>query len=414
MHLHLQTLYFSGVTIGLIFAFSWVFICRSYRWLRAARYWLTACLLIAGGGSLLVAKAFFGYIILNHLGMLTVMIGLACYWQGARIFARRKSQWPLALSIVAVAAGLLPFAGQSYGLHNLVYTAGHATILILTLITIIRHDTIGIGAKVAISSIAGLLASYGALFALNLARVGGMVSEQHYAALAPWFLAVIVLTVGTISLGFSLMTTDSLRARLAMLATHDELTGLLNRRGLRERARHFETVARRRNTDVVVMMIDLDGFKAINDQHGHTAGDHCICHVAAVAKEALRKNDALARLGGDEFCILLPETSSEEATGIASRISQQITENPAHYKRTRIPLSASIGVSRWTREHPVPLFDSLSQADKAMYGAKSSGRSRYAVYDASAVGNTRLSPPLAPVVETRAEEENRQSGVSAT
>jgi len=401
MHLHLQTLYFAGVTIGLIFAFAWVFICRSYRWLRAARYWLTACVLIAGGGSLLVAKAFFGYIVLNHLGMLTVMIGLACYWQGARIFARQKSQWFLVLSMVAVAAGLLSFAGQSYGRHNLVYTAGHATVLVMTLIAVVRHDTVGIGAKVAISSIGGLLASYVVLFSLNLARVGAMLSEQHYAALAPWFLAVIVLMVGTISLGFSLMTTDSLRARLAMLATHDELTGLLNRRGLRERAHHFESAARRRNTDVIVMMIDLDGFKAINDEHGHSAGDHCICHVAAVAKECLRKNDALARLGGDEFCILLPEASPEEATVIAGRISREVAGNPAQYKHIRIPLSASIGVSRWTREHPAPLFDSLSQADKAMYDAKVSGMSLCTIYDARAV----------PATETRVEKESRKSRV---
>jgi len=383
MQLHLQTLYFAGVAIGLIFAFAWVFICSSYQWLRAARYWLAGCLLIAAGGSLLVAKAFFGDVLLNHLGMLTVMTGLACYWQGARIFARQTSQWPLALLAVALAASLLPLAGPSYGLHNLVYTAGQASMLVLTLTTIARHDRRGIGAQIAISSIAALLASYATLFGLNLARVTGMLPEAHYSFLAPWALAVIVLMVGTISLGFSLMTTDSLRARLARIATHDELTGLFNRRGLRERAQQLETAARRQRQDVIVMMIDLDDFKAINDRHGHAAGDQCIAHVAAVARQCLGTSDVLARFGGDEFCVLLSTASLAEAASLASRISRAVAASPASYKHLVIPLSASIGVSRWTPGQSGALFDSLSQADKAMYGAKVSGKAVCTIYDAS-------------------------------
>lgn len=94
------------------------------------------------------------------------------------------------------------------------------------------------------------------------------------------------------------MTTDRLRAELLALATRDELTGLPNRRALRERITLFEKSARRKGGNVGVLMIDLDKFKDINDAHGHAAGDAALVHVVSVTRSVLRDNDFLARIGG--------------------------------------------------------------------------------------------------------------------
>jgi diguanylate cyclase len=164
--------------------------------------------------------------------------------------------------------------------------------------------------------------------------------------------------------------------QLEQLAQHDSLTGLPNVRqltGLLERAL---VRAGRRGTVVVLMFIDLDGFKAVNDTWGHAAGDAVLCQVARNVQARLRAEDALARLGGDEFVILLEEVGSADG---ALRVAQAaldairaVTTANGH----PVTISASIGItSAWGREGeargPQAL---LAEADHAMYRAKQAGK----------------------------------------
>ena len=170
-------------------------------------------------------------------------------------------------------------------------------------------------------------------------------------------------------------------ARLQQLAQHDSLTGLINYGELTRLLEHALVRADRRASSVVVMFIDLDGFKAVNDTYGHATGDLVLKEVATRVQVHLRREDALARLGGDEFVILLEEVNGREG---ALRVAQQtleeirgITEAGGH----PVDISASIGISsahgrEGARRGAGAL---LAEADQAMYQAKQAGKNGIAV-----------------------------------
>ncbi|HZV67469.1 MAG TPA: DAHL domain-containing protein [Telluria sp.] len=169
-------------------------------------------------------------------------------------------------------------------------------------------------------------------------------------------------------------------ARLEQLAQHDSLTGLINYGQLTQQLEHALVRAGRRDTIVVVMFIDLDGFKAVNDTYGHATGDLVLKEVARRVQGQLRREDSLARLGGDEFVILLEEVSSREG---ARRVAQQtldqiggITEAGGHPVR----ISASIGIGSACGKAGAQRGAAalLAEADQAMYQAKAAGKNGYA------------------------------------
>jgi diguanylate cyclase (GGDEF)-like protein len=149
-----------------------------------------------------------------------------------------------------------------------------------------------------------------------------------------------------------------------------------------------------------LLVIDLDGFKLINDTHGHAAGDACLQHFTLMAQTRLRPGDMLARTGGDEFCIVLPASTLREGAMIARRILDVCRADAAACVGDEIPISLSIGVAQWSREMG-PYPDRLmAAADHALYAAKNDGKNRHAVYDPS--------PPLAPAPEPLPQPELRK------
>ncbi|TFW30112.1 diguanylate cyclase domain-containing protein [Massilia horti] len=169
--------------------------------------------------------------------------------------------------------------------------------------------------------------------------------------------------------------------QLEMLAQHDSLTGLVNVRRLTDLLEHALVRAGRRNTVVVVMFIDLDGFKAVNDTYGHATGDLVLQSVARRVQDKLRAEDALARLGGDEFVILLEEVGSREgALRVAQLALDQIngiTEAGGH----PVKISASIGIASARGRAGVARGAQalLADADHAMYQAKQAGKGVFVI-----------------------------------
>ena len=169
--------------------------------------------------------------------------------------------------------------------------------------------------------------------------------------------------------------------RLKQLAQHDSLTGLINYGELSRLLEHALVRAGRRASSVVVMFIDLDGFKAVNDTYGHATGDLVLQEVARRAQSRLRQEDALARLGGDEFVILLEEVNGREG---ALRVAQQTLDEIRTIDQAGghpVRISASIGISsahgrEGARRGAAAL---LAEADQAMYQAKQSGKDGIAV-----------------------------------
>ena len=189
------------------------------------------------------------------------------------------------------------------------------------------------------------------------------------------------------------MAIDRLRNEVADLALLDDLTGVGNRRHLLQRLTEECARSERSGEPFALLVIDLDGFKAINDTHGHAAGDACLQHFTLMAQTRLRPGDMLARTGGDEFCVVLPSSTLREGAMIARRVLDVCREDAAACVGADIPISVSIGVAQWTREIGTFPDRLIAAADHALYAAKKDGKNRYAVYDPA--------PPLAPEIRSR-------------
>jgi diguanylate cyclase (GGDEF)-like protein len=165
---------------------------------------------------------------------------------------------------------------------------------------------------------------------------------------------------------------------LELQATHDGLTGLPNRTLLFDRIGHALQVRRRTGRVLALLFIDLDGFKRVNDCHGHQAGDELLVTVAKRLCDVLREADTVARLGGDEFVVLCEELDDEERpVVIAERIIAELERAVMLESGTSVSVSASIGIAH--AEDGDSASDLIVRADRAMYAAKQAGRGRHAL-----------------------------------
>src|SRR5204863_265943 len=161
--------------------------------------------------------------------------------------------------------------------------------------------------------------------------------------------------------------------RLVHLSRHDPLTGVGNRAALRDRIETTLARARRRELGFAVLFIDLDRFKAINDDLGHDAGDAVLIELSARICACVRTSDMVARLGGDEFAVLIDELhAADDPLDVGHRILRSI-ERPIALRSGEVVVTGSIGVARYP-DVSGSVDDILKAADTAMYAAKRSGR----------------------------------------
>jgi len=196
---------------------------------------------------------------------------------------------------------------------------------------------------------------------LSLAYIGALVGQ-----LAPMLLVAYITTMFSADIRFGLN-----RARL--LAETDDLTGLYNMRGFTIMVDRLFGQAVRYNRPASLLMIDSDNLKAVNDLHGHEAGNRLLKMVAKCIGTELRHTDVLARYGGDEFVALLPETAPDRALEVAQRILKAVATAPLEFEGKRIETSVSIGLACYPEDGRS--IDAVqARADRAMYRAKEQGR----------------------------------------
>ena len=173
---------------------------------------------------------------------------------------------------------------------------------------------------------------------------------------------------------------------LAEQARRDSLTGLPNRREFSDRMRLAMARARRQPHTLALMYVDLDGFKAINDQLGHAAGDRLLIEVARRMEDCVRTTDCVCRLSGDEFTVILEGAGHpDEVTRIANRIIERLAQ-PCQIDAHTVQARASLGAAMWTEDEDM---DALCQrADTAMYAAKHAGKGRFVLDTANTWSTT--------------------------
>ena len=195
-------------------------------------------------------------------------------------------------------------------------------------------------------------------------------SSIHISSVIFWLLLSLSLELTLVGL-----VIFELVSRLRHAARHDPLTGLLNRRALEEALEQETRRAGRMGRPFAVAMLDIDHFKAINDRHGHAAGDHVLKEIARVLRARLRSTDAIARWGGEEFLALLPETSPVDALAVGEAMRRAVRDATIAWEGDAVTVTVSVGIAGWDalRDDAGSLVD---RADEALYRAKRAGRDR--------------------------------------
>ncbi len=176
--------------------------------------------------------------------------------------------------------------------------------------------------------------------------------------------------------------------QLDHLANHDMLTGLPNRRLLRDRLQQAIAYCQRNDLGLALALLDLDGFKPVNDQHGHAVGDLLLAELAQRLREVVRADETVARLGGDEFVLLFRENHGPLPL---ERVLQTVQE-PILVNGLRLQVGASVGVTR-LRPDNASVEQLLQEADHAMYQAKAAGRNRFEFFDPAGAAEGAAKPP---------------------
>lgn len=181
-----------------------------------------------------------------------------------------------------------------------------------------------------------------------------------------------------VALQFHRMTGDEEAAvvRLYEAGLRDPLTGLANRRQLEETLNAELSFARRHETDLSVVIADVDHFKRVNDVHGHLVGDAVLRHVARILVSTVRTEDVVARFGGEEFVVVARGIALRGGTQLAERLRAALERNAAIHERTVVRATASFGVASIRCLEGVTVDALLARADERMYRAKAQGRNR--------------------------------------
>jgi diguanylate cyclase (GGDEF)-like protein len=177
----------------------------------------------------------------------------------------------------------------------------------------------------------------------------------------------------------ALQRAEKTEAELRYLADHDSLTGLLDRRRFRSELDSYVSFSARYGGQGAVMIIDIDGLKAVNDSLGHHAGDNLIRQIARILRERVRTTDIVARLSGDELAVLMPQTDTEGALQLGEDLRAQVAES-ARAAPESDPVTISVGITMFGSEHAGGPEAVLVAADQAMYRAKEDGRNQIALF----------------------------------
>ena len=185
----------------------------------------------------------------------------------------------------------------------------------------------------------------------------------------------------TLELHITLQELEEANRELEQKNTLDELTGLFNRRFYDQKILAEYRRSKRNLTPLSLLIIDIDHFKAVNDNYGHQMGDYCLVWLSNHLKKSLKRGSDMAfRYGGEEFCIILPDTDEKGAMVFAEALRKNIEHQACSHEDIEIALTISSGIFTYVQQDDVKPEQIFTRADKALYKAKHNGRNQTQVY----------------------------------
>jgi len=377
------------VAIGIV----WTFVVRSYPTLIATRYWCAGAFIAAFGAAIAMSRSAIDpqnkllLMIPLLVGGSILVLAVCVASMGIRRFYGTPVSWRFTFAVVAFNfVGLSYFVWQdNMTMRILIYSASQAVPIAMTLPLVFsrKNGNLHPGARMAGYIAVLMIGVYVARSAGALMHVGGPISLIDFNPIQAALILGLVFLSMMWNFGFLLMAIDRLRAEVADLALFDDLTGAANRRQFLARLNEECARSGRSGEAFALLMIDLDEFKEVNDNHGHATGDECLRRFTSAAESRLRTGDLLARMGGDEFCVVLPSTTLREGAMVARHILEACQGEAIQGSGVSLALSASIGVAQWRPEIGLHAERLIAAADRALYTAKKDGKNGYAVFDAT-------------------------------
>ncbi len=279
-------------------------------------------------------------------------------------FNQRETRWKIALETLGMIAVVT---------WVLAYTDRLASPLLSAYLLPVITSALTLGKLATLANVALIAACYVLLGSASFQELASLRFLAGFAAqLAPVLLVAYITTMFSSDIRYGLQ-------HVKLLSETDELTGLFNTRGFAIAANRLFGQAQRYGRASSVLMIDSDNLKAVNDGHGHDAGNRLLRQVANAVVSELRATDVPARYGGDEFIVLLPETPPKGALDVAERIRAAIASRPLALNGQQVSSTVSIGVACFPEDGRS--LDALAaRADRALYLAKQEGRNKVVRY----------------------------------
>lgn len=384
MQLDLPTLMIAGAFVAACSAVLLLFAWSQYRETSAALWWAGADTATASAVVMLIVSFAVDHRPLFLMALTLLQVASAMVWAGARAFDHHR------INVLLFLGGMLPWpvAALMPGFVETVWSpALHAGVTLFyygsAALSIKRGNGERLQARTPLSAL--LILHAGTLLLMVPSFLNGSLAANEPPPLGSLFGIIhfesLVFSIGTALFLVALMKERS-EGRYASASLTDPLTGLLNRRGFLKEADRLLQRSRSDSKPTAVVVLDLDRFKAINDDFGHELGDRVLQVFADSCRSVLRQNDVIGRIGGEEFAIVLADFGVDAGWAMAERVRKAFAHAAAAVDAIPVGATLSGGVSAGIGV--VELQELLKQADSSLYRAKSRGRNRVERYEVAA------------------------------
>ena len=377
----LVSLEFTSLMLMVVFFIAWLKLGRRGHALAWSAAFLVAAVqwVLNIGQSMIFSDYGIYWMVVSATSIITMSLGLIGYRQRAGL-ANRLWAYLSAGVLIESAIGWVTFVQPHSGLRTAIGPLYASILAVLCMATLVRRGRPTVAAEWGSFVVLGAFAVCET--AAAVAALPGTESGLR------WYQAINFLSLPAVYIGTGLFMVLNLASDMSeemkALALRDSLTGLLNRRGFHEASERQLAEARRRGTEVSVILTDVDRFKTINDGHGHAVGDEALRRFADCLRNVARDRHVVGRIGGEEFALLLADTPAPEAVLLAEQLRASLSQVEIHTGKATIGMRASYGVTA-LEAGDTGIETLLSRADAALYRSKQLGRDRVTLAERESV-----------------------------